>query len=580
MEKRGVGQSLADDRVRKREGRKKWEADLGKSREDLRAGSHQPLAEENQSGGDHLLRVENVVTVVVKVVEKVVGELVEKLNMAEVVEKLEDLRRATGEGADRQRGRPGGERGESAAEGWAREAKEEGEEDARETADVVRGATGGAERTTKERAPEPVPILSTPNQHRAFRQVFDLLLERAGRPIDFQAFQSLLRAENVIASEAKAHKAFRRLDSNKDGKVCFDDFYRTLTSTNLFLQFIAELPNSCPSCELQKGYVSDTVFFDILLQFLSRKVISEDSIWSITHYYYLKWRKSGPGTKGDRAAGQPKAGNTFLGMPLRSIQALIESSEPEEQGHGQHLPGRLVVAFYEVFQMLVGDHEGRIGTTDLLSVMYQMQIPLKNPLIPDDLKFTTLGAGREVDFEAFLSIMSDYSTFAQFLAPKCLECKSSRFPELLFFQLLLKVLTTPTLKGRSKGIITSYYHEKFRESLHRLPDPAQERTPAEAERERKPGTASGKEVRKATIMLRRRPSSRPVKPVEMQQLHRQARAPMGWGRRSRRQQYQQFKPATRDPYFQQVVQEYIGAFHTGTKQPGTKRGQPERRATR
>eukprot|EP00061_Rhincodon_typus_P007085 g28396.t1 len=397
----------AVERDRKREERKQRPEE---SPDIAKAGGSRQRVGARQRSKEQLEKVENVVAVVVKVVEKVVGELVEKLNLDGVMGKLEEMH----EGLWRAQGDD-----PSQGSGQRR----------------AQGAGGGTGEAVKEKALECTQAPFTPNQQKAFRQVFDILVARAGGCIDLHGFQSLLRDEGIVASEAKGHRAFCCLDTDRDGRVGFDDLCQALTNTGLFLRFVVELPDSCSACELQKGYVGDGIFFEILLKLLARQVVSEDSAATIARHFYLKMRRAGLNNKG----GQGKATSSFLGMPLRSIQALIEASDPDEAGHqGRPLPGKLVVAFFEVFQMLTGDHGSFISSKDLLGVMYQMQIPLMNPLIPDEMKFGAVNAGREVDFEAFLSIMSDQATFATFLTPQCADCSPPMSPELLPFRALLK----------------------------------------------------------------------------------------------------------------------------------------------
>ncbi|XP_043576760.1 uncharacterized protein LOC122565147 [Chiloscyllium plagiosum] len=533
-----AGQTLAGDRERKREERKQRPTESLRDQDGARAGGSQQRVGAGQSSKEHLEKVENVVTVVVKVVEKVVGELVEKLNADGVVGKLEEMR----EGLWRARGDdPSQGSGQRRAPGAG-------------------GGTGEAERD-----PECAQAPSTLNQQKAFHQVFDILTARAGGQINLRGFQSLLRDEGFVVSEAKGQKAFRCLDDDRDRQLGFDDLCQALTNSDLFLRFVLELPDSCPTCEVQKGYVGDSVFFEILLKLLARQVISEDSAATITRHFYLKMRRAGLNAKG----GKAKAVNSFLGMPLRSIQALIESSGPDEVAHhGHSLPGNLVVAFFEVFQMLTGDHGSSISSEDLQDVMYQMQIPLRNPLIPDELKFGAVNGGREVDFEAFLSIMSDQATFAAFLAPQCPDCRPPSSPELLPFRALLKLVAPgkPALKARSKAILASYFHEKFRALPHPLPVPAPTTPPPTAPRllpdssrdpEPEQAPPDSGEGQGPAAALRRDPSCQGTGQTSGQ---RQGKASsVSRNGRGKRLRYRLFKPTARDPYLQQVFQEYLGA---------------------
>lgn len=377
---------------------------------------------ETESLQERERKVERVVKAVLRAVEKTVDEMVEKMEATKVLEVMrQDVMRMRAK-----------------LEGWG-----EG---------VLEGTTpqaGTSQGGHLDRA-MPTSSLSTQDLQRAFRQVFELLPKGPGGLLDHHRFQALLKEEGFKASEAEAQKAFGKLDRNGDGKVGFGDFWCTVTDTGPFLRFVDELPDSCPACELHKGYVGNGVLFELLLKLLTRRAISEESSRSLVHYYYQRMQRLEARA---RESFCLKTGDVF---PSSSLELVETEQTGDNKGE---LGTKHLVGFYEAFQMLVGDRKGHILASDVLGVMYQMGIPLKNPFVPDNLKFVDF---KEVDFPGFLSTVTDIVTVTRFLDPRCSGCKPGGSPELLLFRLLLKMLQSSSLEARSRATVAGYFQEKFR----------------------------------------------------------------------------------------------------------------------
>uniref|UniRef100_A0A4W3H406 EF-hand domain-containing protein n=1 Tax=Callorhinchus milii TaxID=7868 RepID=A0A4W3H406_CALMI len=117
----------------------------------------------------------------------------------------------------------------------------------------------------------------TRKQLEAFRELFDMFLKRSGDAIDLDKFKVILASVGVKMSDSKAGRAFKSFDVNGDGKVDFSDFLTVMTDTKLFFQFFKELPDVSQFLVVHKGYVDDTIFFQMLTKVMKNQIISEDS---------------------------------------------------------------------------------------------------------------------------------------------------------------------------------------------------------------------------------------------------------------------------------------------------------------
>eukprot|EP00061_Rhincodon_typus_P007858 g29965.t1 len=295
----------------------------------------------------------------------------------------------------------------------------------------------------------------------ALRQVFTVLSDMAEGEFDIRAFQSILQRLNFRLSEEAVAQAFQKLDANEDQQVTFEDFLKAMADDSLFVCFTAGLPDSCIDSKMQKGFLDDRVFFQVLSTLLQSQSLSEGATTTLINYYYRKkkgarLRSKKGGEVGDRMA------QSFLGVSVFNLIHYLDILEPDDEYRDQPLTAEQTQAFREAFELLDRNERGNVDQGTLLSTMGRLKLGLDNPFIPDDRKMAAVNRGNEVTFGDFLGIMEDTCTFAKYLDPPEPGRERHRTPETLPFEILLENLETPTIDDDTRQILINYYRTKYR----------------------------------------------------------------------------------------------------------------------
>lgn len=302
----------------------------------------------------------------------------------------------------------------------------------------------------------------TPNQREAFHEIFLQFSQSTNEVIDLSSLRTTLADIEIPMAEAEIYSTLEALDSDGDGEATFEDFLRLVTSTRLFFLFYRELPDRCEGSVPQTGAVDNTIFFEILSRFIQTQMLSEDTTRKIIRYYYRK--KKGARLKSKKTDTKQKhilPPPMFLGQTIYSLATYVDILEPDEEYQDLPLNQEQIKAFQEIFDMFSLDKQNCIDINSLLDVMAEVQIYLKNPLIPNEMKCVEVNSGKEVSFQDFLAIMTDTATFGQYLAPEYEECKSTVATPVVIFQAINKLVSSPLLSAKTKGVVAAYYRNKF-----------------------------------------------------------------------------------------------------------------------
>ncbi|XP_069785242.1 uncharacterized protein [Narcine bancroftii] len=299
----------------------------------------------------------------------------------------------------------------------------------------------------------------TPNQLEAFQEIFQQL-SHSGKPvIDFTSLKTSLEDIGVPANEVVIHGTLEAMDSDGDGEATFEDFLRLATSTCHFVAFHRELPDRCEGSGAQTGSVDDTIFFQVLARLIQMQMLSEEATRTLSRYYYRKKKGARLKTRkqeGDQVLPLP----LFLGQTIYTLATYVDVLEPDEVYQEVPPSKEEVRAFRELFEMFSLDERGCIDVNSLLKTLAEVEIHLESPLIPDEMKCAEVNGGKEVSFQDLLRILTDTGTFARYLAPEIEACPWGSAPTLLFHA-VNRLVSSPFLSAKTRGIIASYYRGKF-----------------------------------------------------------------------------------------------------------------------